>query len=1126
MAAAVVVPLGTAPALRHHLPGALDVIVRDDVAVALVRSVSEAVRAALEVTAGGEVSVGVALGEIDGGAAAEGDDGLASGPLSEAVALYGQARAVPGSVWVTAAVAGLARRTGAVTRPVGPVTVGPGWIVEAVELVVAPAATGRVPLPAPLAASPPFPFVARPSEDALLEAAWAEAATGRRGVVLLAGEAGVGKSRLGAELARRAHEHGAIVLYGSCREDIAVPYQPLVEALDHLVAHEPSLVAAVDSQAAELGRLLPRLRALAVAPSTGDPDSDRYRLFGAITALLAEAGRSAPVLVVMEDIHWAAAATLQLLAHLLRATSPMPLLVIATYRDTPAEVGAALREALPELHRLGGVAAITVHGLDAAGVRSFVVAAAGHDVDAALAPVVDHLLAQTDGNPFLLGELWRHVVEVGCLERREGRWRVARPLAGADSPEGVRQVIAARLARLEPAVADVLAVAAVIGPAFDLGLVAAAAGEPAARVAGRLDVAASHGVVEPDGPGRHRFAHALVRASVYDRLAPARRAAVHSSVVHALAGRPDASPGEVAHHAARAVPFIDAAVAVEHARRGAAAATRAGAHDEAVDLLAAVLPLTGRNPRRAELLLELSGAAVRRGDVTHGQQAALEAATLAHELGEGSVLIRAALAYEEASWRTGAPSPTGEQLLQLALAEAPPGLSPEAVALRAALSRTLSFLGRAAEAETVGRRAVHDARRLGDTASLALALQAQLFGLWPPDAIDRGVEQAEELAVLARRLGDLDVELRAATWRLYGRLSQPPRQPVLEAFREHGLLERRAGQLFYRALHLQAGATLALSDGRFADAEALAADADRVTALQRGADLSGAYGVQVFSIRREQGRLEEVRPVVELVARLERSQATWRPGLAALYAELGMLDEAGRLVVELVADDLAAIPRDSLRCGSLSLIADAITAVDDPHAAAVVYEHLLPWRGLMVQVGTYLACYGSVDRYLGRLAMTAGRWRLAAGHLDAALQADTARGSPVWLAHTQFECARLLSRRGRADDVGRAASLAAAAETTASRLGMVTLARRAAGLVSDLRTVTPTATRAAGMLTEREIDVLRRVAEGRSNREIGDVLHLSPHTVAAHLRSILVKTGCANRTEAATWGIRHGLVAG
>ena len=320
----------------------------------------------------------------------------------------------------------------------------------------------------------------------------------------------------------------------------------------------------------------------------------------------------------------------------------------------------------------------------------------------------------------------------------------------------------------------------------------------------------------------------------------------------------------------------------------------------------------------------------------------------------------------------------------------------------------------------------------------------------------------------------------------------------------------------FRVLDCQAHALLAVGEGRFREAEALAAEADEMS-RNLSDDPSGGYGVQLFSIRREQGRLDEARPIVEAIARLGRAGSTWRPALAVMYAELGLRDEAIAEIDVLHADRLAAVPRDALWHGSMSYLADACAAVGHREGAAVVYDELIGWRGLVIQVGHLLAANGAVDRYLGKLAALLGHDREAEIHFEAALRLDAAAGMPVWLAHTQLDYGLALQAR----DQPRGEDLLRAALATAEVLGMATVAASARSALGE-RADDQAAVGVAG-LTERELVVLGLVAEGRSNREIGDRLHISQHTAANHVRSILMKTNCANRTEAAAWALRRNL---
>jgi DNA-binding CsgD family transcriptional regulator len=292
-------------------------------------------------------------------------------------------------------------------------------------------------------------------------------------------------------------------------------------------------------------------------------------------------------------------------------------------------------------------------------------------------------------------------------------------------------------------------------------------------------------------------------------------------------------------------------------------------------------------------------------------------------------------------------------------------------------------------------------------------------------------------------------------------------------------------------------------------------------------------------MRREQGRLDEARPLVEAVARLGQAGSTWRPALSVLYAELGLRDDAARELGHLVADDLAAVPRDSLWWGSLSYLADACVILGDREAGAVVYAALVPARGLVVQVGNLLAAYGAADRYLGGLCALLGRMRDAEAHFESALRIDRRAGMPVWLARTQLAYGRFLAERGRPGDIERARAMLAASESAATACGMAGVAAAASEATASASASAasasaaaagqagagpePRAARPVAGLTPRELAILPLLAEGLTNREIGDQLHISQHTAANHLRAILLKTGCANRTEAAAWALRRGL---
>jgi len=270
----------------------------------------------------------------------------------------------------------------------------------------------------------------------------------------------------------------------------------------------------------------------------------------------------------------------------------------------------------------------------------------------------------------------------------------------------------------------------------------------------------------------------------------------------------------------------------------------------------------------------------------------------------------------------------------------------------------------------------------------------------------------------------------------------------------------------------------------------------------------------MFSLRREQGRLAELAPVVRILAG-ERRAGPWQPGLAALLAELGMEADARRELSRVAADGLDPF-RESLWLAALAYLTDACTAVGDESVAALVYPELEPHTGTNVMIGHLVACYGAADRYLGMLAATLGDAARAEEHFERAMELNRRPGAATWLAHTAYEYASfVLEVKG---DRHRAAALLGEAATLAERIGL-------AGLLGRIRALDSAAPRARLVdgLSPREIQILGLVARGLSNREIGRTLVISEHTAANHIRSILRKTGCANRTEAASYAHRNGL---
>jgi DNA-binding CsgD family transcriptional regulator len=371
---------------------------------------------------------------------------------------------------------------------------------------------------------------------------------------------------------------------------------------------------------------------------------------------------------------------------------------------------------------------------------------------------------------------------------------------------------------------------------------------------------------------------------------------------------------------------------------------------------------------------------------------------------------------------------------------------------------------------------------------------------------------------LGDELGDDNIEKEAMGWRVVALIALGELEAARRGLAEFLEAAKQARQPFWRFAGEQIGSAIALCEGHLDEADAGAEHSRELEGLLSGLETSGIHGIQMFSIRREQGRLGELAPAMRVLARGDGRAAAWRPGLVALLVELGMDEEARRELARIRAHGLEPF-REALWLASLAYLTDACAAVGDEELAALVRAELAPHAGTIVVVGYGVACYGAADRYLGMLATTLGDFEVAEGHFDSALELNRRMGAATWLAHTAYEYGRMLLARGRVQDASRVASLLTEATALAERIGMPTLLAR----ISALDSPTAPSSELPDGLSPREVEILRLVVRGLSNRQIGKTLFISEHTAANHMRSILRKTSCANRTEAATYAHSHGL---
>ncbi len=910
-------------------------------------------------------------------------------------------------------------------------------------------------LPAQLQPQPAMPFVGRAAELDRLAALPDRARSDGRQIALVGGEPGSGKTRLAREFAEHLTSSGMHVLYGACDPAVRTPYQPFFEALEPAVAELEAEPEAGGRYPAALIRLLPDLRVAAADPTvdaaTKDPNAERHELHTALTSLLARVAGHSPAALVLDDLQWADASSLLLLRHLARTLGATPIVVVALFREGDGDVPEALGSTLAELHRLDGVLRLRLCGLDVAHVQELM-NRSGDVVPGADSELAEQLVGLTDGNAFLVGEVWRHMLDQDAAAGR------ASP-AGATIPESVREVMAARVAGLTPVLGELLGLIAVCPRGIALPVLRVAAQMDDEQLLGVLDEGRRAAMLDEIRAASvvYRVRHELLRRTVYERLSSFRAAALHLRVGEALAtmpeGRRDRIVNELAFHFRAAAPIAGNGRAVEYTLDAATQAERSLAFAEAAGRFEEALALGVPDlVAEADVRCQQGMAWHLAGRPAEALESFAAAAAAARACGDEALRARAAIGFETACWRPGIDDPRAVALLQEVAFGDTAEPSAQHVRVLAHLSRALAYRGNHAAAGAWWSQAVETARLVGDPSSLMVALShaAWTRGSRPLDEILADLAEADELARTLPHdyLSDVAKGMRVAL--LIEAFEIEEARARNAALRD---LSDRAGQPFLARVVEQHEAVFALCDGRLDAAEAAANRSDEI-ARRTEAGPSAVHGIQMFSIRREQGRLAEIAPLVRLIASGQtETDNVWRPALAVLLAEIGDVDAACRELGALVDAGLWAIFRGGLGAGGLTYMADACALVEDAALAAPIYEQLLTFEGQNMVVGAAVMCYGAADRILGALATVMQRWDDAERHLETALLLNQRMGSPTWIAHTLYEHARLTLRRYPKDSQS-ARERASEALDAARTIGLHGLVARIESLTTSLRAAT------------------------------------------------------------------------
>jgi DNA-binding SARP family transcriptional activator len=830
-------------------------------------------------------------------------------------------------------------------------------------------------------ASTPAPFVGRDAELVVLGAAWDRAAGGARHVVVVTGEAGIGKTRLATEAARRVATQGGLVLFGRCDEEAIVPYQPIVEALDGYVAATPAdeLRAMDDAAWAELAAVLPSLHG--TRPAGGGPDG-RARLFDAVTTLVASAAADRPVLLVLDDLQWADDDTLLLVRHLLRRAGDAPVLVVAISRDDDVAPGSVLGDVIHALDRDGWVRRLPLAGLEEADVRALVRQSVPTPRDHAA--LTRRLVAETAGNPFLVTEMLRT------------------PLDAADAPipVGVQELVVGRLGRLGDAATDLLRGAAVAGASFELDLAAAAAGLDEAATLDALDAALGSGLVAEETAERYRFPHDIVRRTLVAQLSGARRRALHARLAEAIesqrADRLHAYTAILAHHTSLAAGPRGARRAVRWSRAAAAQATERRALVEAVRLERQALAHVPADDgsQRAEVLTDLAMALLAAGD-PGGEPTLIEAAAVARRHGRFDLLGRAALALADRTGERRELRTDAGALVAAALESFQPADEDGRLVHARLQARAVALVG------SRGPRPADDALEV---------LRRRLDALGGADRLEERIALANDLAVLADAAGDAASAVVAAHERAMAATLAGDDETAQACLRVIEEAAAKADDPVAAALVAEREAANAAMTGHFDDAVVAVDAAVRAHGLVDGPEAAAVVA------RRHRGVLAWM--LGSPVALPAGPGPAEGPAVAA-DAALEHLARGDADRARLVARDLVAgvrpLPTGDERLHALGVL--ALVAADLREAALVdpVRALLAPHADLTCGIG-YRTFVGVAAFHLGRLAAVTGDWADAERHMLAALRRFSALQARPWVAFTQRALADVLEARGRPSD--------------------------------------------------------------------------------------------------------------
>ena len=890
-------------------------------------------------------------------------------------------------------------------------------------------------------------FVGREQEMDELRAALEDSLSGHGRLLMLVGEPGIGKTRTSEEFATYGGLRNVQVLWGRCYEGEGAPaYWPWVQLIrSYVYERDPQeLMSEMGAGAADIAEVVSEVRERLPGlpkPPALEPEQARFRLFDSITTFLKNASNRQPIVLILDDLHWADKPSLLLLQFMARELRQSRLTVLGTYRDVELGRQHPLSQALAELAREGLSKRVLLRGLTQRDVARFIEITAGAEPPQAL---VEAVYRETEGNPFFVSEIVRLLVADGRLEKPEQvtSWSVT-------IPQGVREVVGRRLDHLSDECNGVLTISSVIGREFGLRTLEKVSELQGDRLLEALEEAVGARVIaEKQGTTEeYTFTHALIRETLYDELSTARRVRLHRQIGEVLeAIHVEANLAQLAYHFCEAAPGGDVEKAVDYARKAGEHAVALYAWEEAaVQFERALQALDTQSPvdetLKCDLLMAIGDSRYGAGDAAESQSFYQRAAEVATNLSDGERLASAALGYAR-------PLSIGmvNQDIVTMVRDALGAMPEEDSALRSRLLARLGqemYFGPQDDFASLTMEGSEMARRVGDKAALSETLYARLWGgLSILETASEGLETANEIIALAEATGDQEGAAKGLFRRIAYLIILGDMKSAYENTDKFG---RIAAELriplhlwnfeLFRAMRV-------MFEGRPDDVEALAQQALAVGQRGQAEPAAQMFGVQMFAIRREQGRMEEMEPAIEGLIQMYPAVPAWRTAIAFSYAERGLDEDARREFEILANDDFAVFPRDGNWPIAMALLTETAARLGDAARAAYLYDELSPFGHLCIIVGACVDCYGPTHRLLGRLATVLEHWEDAERHFDDAIEMNARMGTGRFAGWAFYEYADMLLRRDRPGDREKALSLLQQALDVAERLNLKVLLER------------------------------------------------------------------------------------